>query len=217
MINLVVHFSRHRLSSREHWESVARDRQIPLVLPHSFDPQAYPLCERSQVNHPDWEFAVLLGDATCRFQLDHYEFDPGQLTREQHRAAMQGCNRSLAFRWNQVNRPGSVAAHLMAATLALAADGVVFWQRAKDGTCKGAEAFKVLSAKAYREIKGPGHRFSKANPFGPPMEVTPSHSDRCAVQCPRCGLSFGIDNRQVFDGEKHLMCGQMIIVTDVGQ
>jgi hypothetical protein len=161
------------------------------------------------VNHPNGAVAVLIGDARCRFQLDLHAFSADQFPSERDQAAVAECDRSAAFRWSEFSVPDALGAQIAAATLAATADGVVSWQRAKGGWCRGEQAFSTIRSAAHRDLeKVLGGEFSPANPFGPVVEVAPLATGW--LECPRCSRRFSPQSDRNWDGEKHLGCGQVI-------
>lgn len=210
MHNFVVYLKKERLPNREQWQTVASDHKIPLVFSEDFNPHTHPLCDSAQVNHPEGSVTTRIGAATCIYQLDIRKFQSDELVFESQREATKDCDLSFCYRWQEKNAANSLAVNLSAATLAIAADGVIYWDRADGGMCRGPDAFKALTAKAWRRVKYPGRKLSKQDPFGPPLDPVMNIDNRFDFSCPRCDAPFNLDSH-TFDGEKHTMCGQLII------
>lgn len=209
-----VYIDRQKLPSRAQWQAVANAKKLPLVFSEEFDPHKH--------SSREGEVVAKIGAATCRYRLDiHDKLDVDDTFRiESQRKAARGCNMALFFRWDS-STPDALAAYLSAATVAVETDGMIIWGRSLDDSRTGIEAFKVLTAKAWRQVKGPGYRFSKQDPFGPPLAMLPGSRPRLGgFRCPRCELNFDLDSRDVisgaklYDGEKHTLCGQLLIAPD---
>jgi hypothetical protein len=168
-----------------------------------------------QENHPDGLVIAKLGDATGQFQLDLYRqtAQMKELLRKYEPLAFQLYDTSAAFRWSETSAANSLCAQLALATLASAANGAVPWRSAKEGFVTGDDACKRICKSALNEAKtraGKEYKFSKQDLFGPWMSVQVVDN---WTTCPRCGTKFNVTSQLHCDGEKHLKCGQLILLT----
>ena len=106
-----------------------------------------------------------------------------------------------------------IARTLAAATLTLATNGMAFWGRPEGSFLIGEKACEMISRSAYKEAQkraGLNHKFSKKDLLGPRMIARASDNDW--VACPRCGIKFNFKSINHWDEEKHLSCGQLIVL-----
>ena len=213
MVYLGVFFDSDRLPTREQWESVAQEKGISLEFPPDFDPRQYWSDQDSdESNHPP--LPVWLDGVHCLLQFGVYTLDSECFLDDDNRIPVKEGDLGVSFGWHESNRPNAIASTLAAATLALAADGVVEWQRVKGGWCRGAHAYKTLRNAALRELRSFAKseaakaEISATNLFGPPKPVT--LTAKGLIKCPRCEWTFDPVTSFSWEGGVHLRCGQRI-------
>ena len=213
MANLVIYFDHRNLPNKESWERVASDYSVPLGFEENFNPVKFPQIEEELNNQSTEIISVYIGEAKCDFELSIFQHDPEKFVVDIDKEATKDCDRAAGFSWSEFDFSASLAAQLAAATLAIATVGLVSWQCAKGGWCKGEKAFSIITKKPYNDIKKlVGSSFNKLNPFGPVIDVIPLASG--AIKCPRCNKTFKPTNSRSWDGEKHLSCGQMLNICE---
>ena len=180
-----------------HWQGLLQGVGVDLRLQESVNLQT----------HSGGEVSAVLEGVRCTFELTRSAPTPEQLASLPQGAATPDC--VLSFHFDSNHAADAMAALFAAGALAQLTDGQLAPNTTPIQWIAGNLALARVSSlvQDIRIATTPEAAFQSRR-LGSTVNVTMVKAD--FLRCPRCRDTFEIHDRQVWDGEKHLRCGQRI-------
>ena len=202
-VELNLFLERESLPTQEQWQSAVASAGFPIVMSQEFSPQ-------SDSGHWPVRFtgASVESDSGFEYYLDGTP-DFGRFDQSVLSAAPTA---DVVITFRTGGDPVELACGLYAAAALMKTAAGLLWDPQSDAHLSIPEAIAEAES-AIRDLKLNEYLFLKPDKCAKraPIEV-----ETCVpgwVKCPGCNRRFALKDPNVWDGKKHLSCGQKIIPT----